>query len=105
MLLIEPGAIATPIWERGTAAGAEIRQQSPARRFARYAKQLAGADRMAERGARSGLDPSVPAAVILQCLTSRHPKPRQVVGRDAAVVAALVRLLPFRLLYRIVGAG
>jgi NAD(P)-dependent dehydrogenase (short-subunit alcohol dehydrogenase family) len=41
VLLIEPGAIATPIWNRGAAAGEETRADNP-EIAARYGRQLAG---------------------------------------------------------------
>jgi NAD(P)-dependent dehydrogenase (short-subunit alcohol dehydrogenase family) len=95
VLLIEPGAIATPIWHRGLAAGEEVQSRDPESN-ARYADQMETASKMARRQSSSGLDPSVPAKVILKALKSDNPPPRQVVGRDAKVIAALVRVLPFR---------
>jgi NAD(P)-dependent dehydrogenase (short-subunit alcohol dehydrogenase family) len=103
VLLIEPGAIATPIWDRGRAAGDEVQSRHPETN-ARYADQIVAAGKMVERLAQSGLDPSVPAKVILDALQSRNPPPRQVVGREAKVIAAMVRVLPFRALDRLTGA-
>jgi NAD(P)-dependent dehydrogenase (short-subunit alcohol dehydrogenase family) len=98
VLLIEPGAIATPIWNRGRVAGEEL-QVGDAETHARYADQIEATTEMARRLARSGLDPSVPAKVILKALQSDNPPPRQVLGREAKVIAAMVRLLPYRALY------
>lgn len=103
VLLIEPGAIATPIWDRGRAAGDEV-QSRDSETNARYADQIVAARKMAERLAQSGLDPSVPARVILDVLQSRNPPSRQVVGREAKVIAAMVRVLPFRALDRLAGS-
>lgn len=103
VLLIEPGAIATPIWDRGRAAGDEV-QSRDSETNARYADQIVAARKIAERLAQSGLDPSVPARVILDVLQSRNPPSRQVVGREAKVIAAMVRVLPFRALDRLAGA-
>jgi hypothetical protein len=75
-------------------------QSRHAHSFARYAKQLESAYAMTERGARSGQKPNMVARVITEALTSKNPTPRRVVGRDAKVVAGLVRLLPFRAVYR-----
>jgi NAD(P)-dependent dehydrogenase (short-subunit alcohol dehydrogenase family) len=102
VLLIEPGAIATPIWDRGRSAGAELQVGDP--EHARYADQIDAATKMASRLAGSGLDPSVPAKIILDALQSDNPAPRQVVGREAKVIAAMVRLLPYRALYRVMRA-
>ena len=103
VLLIEPGAIATPIWGRGQAAGEEVQSRDPAIN-ARYADQIEMAAKMGRRMAVSGLDPSVPAKVILDALRSENPPPRQVVGREAKVIAAMVRVLPFRVLDRLIRA-
>jgi NAD(P)-dependent dehydrogenase (short-subunit alcohol dehydrogenase family) len=103
VLLIEPGAIATPIWDRGRSAGAELQVGDP-ETHARYADQIDAATKMASRLAGSGLDPSVPAKIILDALQSDNPAPRQVVGREAKVIAAMVRLLPYRALYRVMRA-
>jgi NAD(P)-dependent dehydrogenase (short-subunit alcohol dehydrogenase family) len=99
VLLIEPGTISTPIWGRGATGARQLGARHP-HGFARYAKQMADAYAMAERGARTGLDPSIPAKVIEQSLTAKNPPPRQVVGRDARLIAGAVRLLPFRAVYR-----
>lgn len=104
VLLIEPGAIATPIWNRGAAAGEETRANNP-EIAARYGRQLAGSAAMVARGNRSGLPPRVPAAVIMDALQSRNPAPRRVVGRDAKIIAAMVRVLPFRAVYRMTRAA
>jgi NAD(P)-dependent dehydrogenase (short-subunit alcohol dehydrogenase family) len=98
VLLIEPGAIATPIWNRGMAIGEELQSHDPEGN-ARYADHIETATRMGKRAASSGLDPSVPARVILKSLRSENPPPRQVVGRDAKLIAAMVRVLPFRAVY------
>ena len=98
VVLIEPGAIKTPIWNRGQAAGEEVQSRSP-ESIARYAPQIEAGTKMGKRLAASGLDPSVPAKVILRALQSENPAPRQVVGREAKVIAAMVRVLPFRAVY------
>ncbi len=99
VVLIEPGAIATPIWDRGRTSGDELQSSRPDT-YARYADQIESMKKMAKRGATSGLDPAVPAKIILEALQDENPAPRRVVGRDAKLVAAMVRVLPFRALYR-----
>ncbi len=100
VILIEPGAIATPIWARGTTAGNELEAQNPGA-FARYANQRAAAQAMADRGSRKGLPPTVPAKIIGAALTAANPRPRQGVGIDAKVAAVMLRLLPARAIYRL----
>ena len=97
--LVEPGVIATPIWSTASAAGDEVMSSIPAE-HPRYARQIAGARKSARNGS-SGSPPSTVGTVVRKAIVSRRPRPRQVVGSDAKVVAALVRLLPFRAIYRI----
>lgn len=99
VVLIEPGTIATPIWGSVPAIDPDLARDRP-ELVARYDRQLAGARKMAEQGTSRGVAPAVPARVIADALTRPNPPPRQVVGRDAWIIAALVRLLPFRLIYR-----
>ena len=100
VVLIEPGAIATPIWDRGIATGDELQSGRP-EAYVRYADQIQLSKQMARRGRTSGLDPVVPAKIILQALQEENPAPRRVVGREAKVIAAMVRVLPFRAVYRL----
>jgi NAD(P)-dependent dehydrogenase (short-subunit alcohol dehydrogenase family) len=96
VVLVEPGAIATPIWSRGTTAAAELLQQLPAEAIGRYSRQIQAARDMAARAARDGLRPEAVAEVIAGALEARRPRPRYLVGRDARI-AALLTHLPDRL--------
>src|SRR5215472_270625 len=51
VILIEPGAIATPIWDRGAAAGTELLAGLPEEGRQRYADQIAAAQSSAARSA------------------------------------------------------
>lgn len=100
VVLVEPGAIATPIWSRGTTAGEQLLARLPAEAIARYGAQLQGARDQAARAGRDGLPPEAVAEVIAAALTARRPRPRYLVGRDARV-AALLTYLPDRLRERL----
>jgi NAD(P)-dependent dehydrogenase (short-subunit alcohol dehydrogenase family) len=103
VILVEPGAIATPIWSRGAANADRVQAQMPAQAQELYARQIARVRRHAERSATKGLPPQEAAAVIVRALTAPRPRPRYLVGRDAMVASVLTRL-PFRLLYRLTAA-
>jgi len=100
VILIEPGAIATPIWSRGSTAGDQLLQKLPAEAIQRYGAQLQAARNMAARAARDGLRPEAVAEVIARALTTGRPRPRYLVGRDAHI-AALLTYLPDRLRERV----
>jgi NAD(P)-dependent dehydrogenase (short-subunit alcohol dehydrogenase family) len=103
VILIEPGSVATPIWSRGGAAASELVASLPPE-AGRYAGQIATARATAAKTAARGIAPQRAAARITKALAVSKPSPRQLVGRDARAVAALVRLLPHRWVYRLTAA-
>jgi NAD(P)-dependent dehydrogenase (short-subunit alcohol dehydrogenase family) len=103
VVLIEPGAIATPIWDRGAAAGNELLPGLPEAGRERYAAQIAIAQSSAAKSAKSGLPPARAAQVVIKALTTANPRPRYLVGPDAHA-AAVVAQLPHRLRYRLTAA-
>src|SRR5260370_4559426 len=91
VVLIEPGAIATPIWDRGTAAGDELLAQlSPAGRQI-YGAQIDGAKASAAPSPAHGSAPHVVAHVVLSALTAYKPRPRYLDSSDARVAASGAR--------------
>lgn len=103
VILIEPGAIATPIWDRGVAAGDELMAEIQPEARERYAAQITSARQSAARSARRGLPPPRAAAVVMKALTAANPRPRYLLGPDAHA-AAVVAQLPCRLRYRLTAA-
>lgn len=103
VILVEPGAIATPIWERGTQAADQLVDQAPAGALDRYQAQIDIARKGAARQAKRGLPPARAAEVIVKALTADNPRPRILVGQDAHA-AAIVAQLPHRLRYRLTAA-
>jgi NAD(P)-dependent dehydrogenase (short-subunit alcohol dehydrogenase family) len=93
---VEPGGIATPIWDKGleNADAALADMPDDARR--RYAGVIAAVRRDAERHSREGLRPEAVAEVVGRALSARRPRTRYVVGREARVQAMLARVLPDR---------
>lgn len=87
VVLVEPGMVATPIWQRGRAAGEEAADLLPEEARTRYAKQIAVARADAERATKRGLPPQRVARVVRTALTVRRPRPRYLVGPDAHVAA------------------
>jgi NAD(P)-dependent dehydrogenase (short-subunit alcohol dehydrogenase family) len=87
--LIEPGAIATPIWER-TLDATDI----PPQARERYGSLIDTVTERAREAPTTGLPPKQVADVILHALTARRPRTRYVIGRDARISAALAQILP-----------
>jgi NAD(P)-dependent dehydrogenase (short-subunit alcohol dehydrogenase family) len=94
--VIEPGAIATPIWERGTATADGLFAAMPPIAHERYGQLVATLRAEAIKQPEKGAPPEAVARVIVAALTARRPRARYLVGRDAKVQAALAHVLPAR---------
>ena len=101
VVLVEPGAVATPIWETSIAAAERLQQALPAGVEELYGRAIAAARAGALRNAARGMPADQVAAVVARALTARRPRTRYLVGTDARV-AALVARLPDRVRDRLV---
>ncbi len=103
VVLVEPGVIATSIWNTGQSVGEDLLAGMPPDAEERYGAQIDAKRTEAARAGERGLPASAVADVITQALTTKRPRPRYLVGRDAKA-AAVVAGLPFRLRYRLTAA-
>jgi NAD(P)-dependent dehydrogenase (short-subunit alcohol dehydrogenase family) len=90
--LVEPGSVATPIWDKGRAEAERV--IIPPELEGTYGHVPAAMDKVLEDTARRGVPPEMVAETIERALTERRVKARYVVGRDARVMLAVRRLLP-----------
>ena len=95
---IEPGGIATPVWDKGRAERDRMLSAMSAEARRRYDGLIAGMIHLAERMPRDGLPPEAVAEVVAEALTARRPRTRYVIGGRAKAQAVLARLLPDRTL-------
>ena len=102
VVLVEPGAIATPIWEKGLATAEGLAATMTAEQRERYQQINAAAAQRAQQAARDGVPPEQVAQVITAAVTTRRPRTRYLVGRDAKITARLAALLPDRVMDRMV---
>jgi NAD(P)-dependent dehydrogenase (short-subunit alcohol dehydrogenase family) len=104
VIMIEPGAIATPIFAKAADNANELLTTLPPSADGHYAAQYEAALAMGRRNAEQGLPPERAARIVVRALTARNPRPRQGIGRDSKTVGALARLLPHRVIYRLAAA-
>ncbi len=100
--IIEPSAIATPIWEKSLSQ-ADIGQES----LSQSAIDLYGNTMKAVRKsmgiiASKGIAADIVAQSVLHALTAKRPKTRYLVGQDAKIGAFLKRFLPDKVYDRLV---
>jgi NAD(P)-dependent dehydrogenase (short-subunit alcohol dehydrogenase family) len=103
VVAIEPGSIATPIWERGEQRADAAAEHAPPAQEALYGKRIESFRKAVRRTAQRGISPDKVAASIHHALTARRPRTRYLVGADARGQALLARVAPDRLMDRIVG--
>ncbi|HZS13768.1 MAG TPA: SDR family NAD(P)-dependent oxidoreductase [Candidatus Dormibacteraeota bacterium] len=93
--LVEPGAIRTPIWDKGLRGVDESIGRWPAQAMELYGETIPKLRRMTEKTAAAAIEPERVARVVEHALTARRPRTRYLVGADARMQAA-VRRVPDR---------
>jgi NAD(P)-dependent dehydrogenase (short-subunit alcohol dehydrogenase family) len=91
--VIEPGTIATPIWDKGIASGDELEATMSEQAKRDYGPLIATVRTASEQGAKTGLPPDAVAKDVAHALTAKRPKTRYLVGREAKSRALLARIL------------
>lgn len=94
--VIEPGTIATPIWDKGIVSGDALRETMGPDAQRDYGDLIATVRTASEQGAKTGLPPDAVAKDIAHALTARKPRTRYLVGREAKSRGAIARFLPDR---------
>jgi NAD(P)-dependent dehydrogenase (short-subunit alcohol dehydrogenase family) len=100
--VIEPGSVATKIWEKGTAKARELSESLPAEGMELYGGAIAKMQKLAAETAARGMPPEEVAEDVIHALTSAKPKTRYLVGRDAKMRARVSALVSDRTFDRLV---
>jgi NAD(P)-dependent dehydrogenase (short-subunit alcohol dehydrogenase family) len=101
VVLVEPGAVATPIWETSIAAAERLQQTLPSGVEELYGRAIAAARTGALHNAARGMPADQVATVVARALKVRRPRTRYLVGTDARITAMVARL-PDRLRDRLI---
>jgi NAD(P)-dependent dehydrogenase (short-subunit alcohol dehydrogenase family) len=100
--LIEPGSVATPIWEKGKESADAIQDRLTPEDERLYGDKVARMRKVLEKVGARGAPPEKVAEAVAHALTDKRPKTRYLVGADARVTLLMRRLLPDRIRDRIV---
>jgi NAD(P)-dependent dehydrogenase (short-subunit alcohol dehydrogenase family) len=92
--LLEPGSVATPIWDKGRAETERL--SIPPELQEQYGRIPAAMDKFIQDSARRAVAPERVAETIERALTARRMKSRYVLGTDAKAMLLAKRLLPDR---------
>jgi NAD(P)-dependent dehydrogenase (short-subunit alcohol dehydrogenase family) len=103
VILIEPGGVKTPIWNKAEQLADDMLEDVPPEADRLYGKLIeavrAGTKRIATD---TGAEPVAVADAIGRALTADRPRTRYLVGRDAKMRAAMSRVLPDRVMDRMI---
>jgi NAD(P)-dependent dehydrogenase (short-subunit alcohol dehydrogenase family) len=104
VIVIEPGGVKTPIWKKGSGLADELTEGMTPEGERLYGRMIEAVRRETAKIEQvRGLPPSDVAEVIGTALTAPHPRARYVVGRDAKGRAVSARVLPDRVMDRLIG--
>jgi short-subunit dehydrogenase len=95
--IIEPGAIATPIWNKSTIEAAEREAAIETELRTLYKPVVAAVRKVVGEASKRAISSDAVAKVVEVALTAPTPKTRYLVGTDAKLRALMVKLLPDRI--------
>jgi NAD(P)-dependent dehydrogenase (short-subunit alcohol dehydrogenase family) len=96
--IVEPGSIATPIWQRGDEEVDAIAERARDGHTDLYGKAMVSYRELARKTGERGIPPEKVATKIEHALSADRPRTRYLVGADAHGQALAAKLLPDRLL-------
>ena len=94
--IIEPGSIATPIWEKTRAMADEMEKNLPEEAMRLYGEAISALRQAVSKFEEAGIPPDEVAKFVQHALTAKRPKTRYVVGRDAQIQRVLAKVVPDR---------
>jgi NAD(P)-dependent dehydrogenase (short-subunit alcohol dehydrogenase family) len=102
VVVIEPGAVKTEMAERGIATAEGLMADMTAAQLARYGDLAAAVTAQARSFNDIGVSAEHAAKVIAKAATASRPRTRYTIGRDAAILVRISRVVSDRVLDRIV---
>ncbi len=100
--IIEPGDVATPIWEKSLEAAEEIAKNYAQETFSLYGSAFSAIRKEAKNGANTGISPNVIAQLVAHALSAKRPKTRYLAGKGVQLKVFLKRILPDRVFDRLI---
>jgi short-subunit dehydrogenase len=94
--IVEPGAIATPIWNKSAIEAAEREAAIETELRTLYKPVVAAVRKVVGEASKRAISSEVVAKVVEEALTASNPKTRYLVGSDAKLRALMTRILPDR---------
>ncbi len=100
--LIQPGAIATPIWDKSFSQADTARETLSESAQLLYGRAMSAVRKRTGVIAANGISADIVARSVVHALTAKHPKTRYLVGPDAKLAALLKYILPDKIHDRVI---
>ncbi|WP_405080988.1 SDR family NAD(P)-dependent oxidoreductase [Paenibacillus chitinolyticus] len=100
VIMITPGGVSTGLSEQGITTAERLAKLMTPDQHRRHDRLFDAVKAQAETWATDGIRPEKVAAVVSRAIHVSKPRTRYTVGRDSALLTRLVRILPDRLLDR-----
>ncbi|MBF4571972.1 SDR family NAD(P)-dependent oxidoreductase [Herbiconiux sp. VKM Ac-1786] len=98
VIVVVPGVVRSKLSERGLVTAALIADRMTPEQTHRYARLIEAHVAQAKSYAKTGIPAETAATVISRAIHASKPRTRYMVGRDAAILTRLARVLPDRAL-------
>ena len=102
VVVVEPGAVKTEMAQRGVATAERLKAGMTADQLERYGDLIDAMSNLARSFDTDGVPAERAAKVIANAATAPRPRTRYTIGRDAAILARLSRVVSDRFLDRVV---
>ena len=103
VIVIEPGGVKTPIWQKGNELADDLQADMPPEAQRLYGRMIQALRKQTVKiQTESGIEPREVAEAIGTALTAKRPRARYLVGRDAKLRAPAAAVLPDRVMDRLV---
>jgi len=100
--IVDPGSIDTPIWDKSLAKADGLMESLSPEANELYGEAMVKVGEAARKMGQNGIPPAAVVDAVSHALTARRPKPRYNVGRKAKLGVILARVLPSRILDRLI---
>ncbi|MEV6243478.1 SDR family NAD(P)-dependent oxidoreductase [Lentzea sp. NPDC051838] len=104
VVVVEPGGVRTEMATRGIATANNLAAAMTPEQSARYGTMVLAINNLMAEGTGAGVTAGQAAEVIAKAVTTRAPRTRYTVGRDAALITLLTRVLSDRALDQVIAA-
>ena len=105
VVVVEPGAVRTEMAGGAIATAHELASAMTPEQSQRYGRLVQAITAQTASFTESGLPAEAAAKVIAKAVMARKPRTRYTIGRDAALLTLLSRILPDRILDRVFAAA